>query len=250
MHRACCSVPSREGAGTVTPAQFAEWQAGIEAAYASLGHTLGKRFLYCSRQAFSARPRILLLGLNPAGDRDYPDHPFPSCEGGNAFFVEAYGQYPPGRSPLQLQVQQLYDQLRSRSGSRLALPEFALKEVVGAQLIPFRSPSFESLHRRAESVEFAAGLWRRILEVWRPERVVSFSKDAVRILQPLLGRPEGVRRYPAGWGSQQLELLQFRDDTRLLRLPHLSRFALFGRAQSKPGLQAAFDDLFGGPSSG
>jgi hypothetical protein len=217
---------------------FDESVASIEEAYLRLGHTLGWRFLTGPRATLSSRAEIGFITLNPGGDSESADHPRASCEAGNAYLTETWGSNAPGGAPLQRQVQMLFSQLANKVGHDGSLIEFMDTEVMSAYFIPFRSPSLDALPHRKESLRFAISLWEGVFSSWLPRLILTIDNDSFReIVNIFSGRPNAhtidARRFPTGWGDYQADVLRLsgvRDDgsVAIARLPHLSRFQLFG----------------------
>ena len=216
-----------------------------EAACAELGHPYGfNPWLLSSIDAFSADPRLLVMGLNPAGAKDYPEHRGRfRFETMNGYFHKWDG---PDWSPLQQQVHTLFSEIQRRVGDDGVLAEFARVRVVTGSLVPFRSPGEDSLHRCAESLAFGRELWGEVFAHWMPQAAVTFGETPFDELSKLLGRETNEVKFPSGWGRTTLTLREFANGTRLLGLPHLSRYRIFGRAQGATGIGAAFDALLAG----
>jgi hypothetical protein len=222
--------------------------AGINDAYVSLGHTLGWRFLTGSKAALTSGADIGFITLNPGGDAESPDHPCGSCEAGNAYFTETWGANDAGKAPLQRQVQMLFTQLAAQLGETTDLREFMAARVLSGYFIPFRSPNIAALPRRRESLEFATSLWTAILDQWTPRCIVTIDTETFRVIGKLLANRPGVeviesRLFPTGWGEIQaaaLRLRRVRKDSpvTIARLPHLSRFQLFGNPVRQQHLDA------------
>jgi hypothetical protein len=216
-----------------------------EAACAEFGHPYGfNPWLLSSIDAFSAEPRLLVMGLNPAGSRDYPEHRGRYLyENGNAYFHDWEGA---GWSPLQKQMQRLFAELQQRVGDTRDPAEFARTGIVTGSLVPFRSPGGDSLHRAEESLAFGRELWGEVFAQWMPQAAVTFGETPFEELSRLLGRETNKVKFPSGWGRTTLTLREFDNGSRLLGLPHLSRYKIFGRAQGAAGIEAAFDALLAG----
>ena len=215
----------------------------IEQAYRELGHARGWRFLTGPKATLSSRTRIGLITMNPGGDHEPEDHPRASCEAGSSYLVEAWPGYARGRAPLQRQIQAMLAGLARHLGDPTPLAQFMNERVLSAQYVPFRSPSFAALPRLKESLGFAHGLWRGILAHWQPRLLITIDTETCSSLQTtLLGQSAHIidhQRFPTGWGDYQAEVIRLsRPDgappITLARLPHLSRFALFGRPASRP----------------
>jgi len=211
----------------------------IDEAYRELGHQLGWRFLTSPRSTFPPSSGILLLTLNPGGARPRPDHDGPSVEAGSAYLVEDWEPpYSAGRAPLQVQVQQLFDALASDLSAPADGTEL-LNQSLGSYFVPFRSPSLADLRSKAASLEFAESLWSQILGEFSPRLVITIDHETTTRLRRVLERSglplKDERRYPTGWGNVSAGLSA--PETRgpaVLRLPHLSRYRVFGRPASRP----------------
>lgn len=226
---------------------YLQWYDMVERAYARLGHSLGfNPPIVSSVRAFEAAPRLLLLGLNPAGSRDYPEHRGRfRFEEQDAYLGTSWDDHAPGQAPLQRQIGRLLGHVQRRLGESGPLDLFALNRVVSASLVPFRSPGEAALHRRSESLEFGRQLWREIFSRWRPKYAVCFGTTPFRELVPLLGQVTEAREYDPCWqGSISVRVLE--DGTRVAGFPHLSRFQVFGRPQSAEAIERALDDLLDG----
>lgn len=223
---------------------YDDWYARTEAEFARLGHPHGfNPPVLCSVEAFDATPRLLVATLNPAGDRDYPEHRgLRRYETGNAYLTVDWNGLGAGQAPLQLQIAAVFEHLRKRSNFNESLAEFARVRVVTAQAVPFRSRDEASLHRREESLDIAACMWRDIFKHWRPQAMVAIARSTADAFGRALGHVRNEGALPSGWGNYTIGLHQF-DGGRILVLPHLSRFKLFGRPQSEPHLAQAFDWL-------
>jgi len=211
----------------------------IDEAYRELGHELGWRFLTSPQSTFPPSSGILLLTLNPGGPRPRPDHDGPSVEAGSAYLVETWEPpYLAGRAPLQIQVQRLFHALASEWPAHGNGPAL-LNRSLGGYFVPFRSSSLASLRRKAASLDFAESLWSRILEAFSPSLVITIDHETTTRLRSVLERCDkplkDERKYPTGWGNVSAGVAA--PETRgpaVLRLPHLSRYRLFGRPASQP----------------
>lgn len=226
----------------VTADVFSRSVGKIKQAYRDLGHTLGWRFLTGPKATLSPRTRIGLITMNPGGDHEPEDHPRASCEAGSSYLVESWPGYARGRAPLQLQIQAMLGALARHLGDPTPLASFMNERVLSAQYVPFRSPSFAALPRRKESLAFAHGLWRSILAHWQPRLLITIDTETCSSLQTTLtgqaGQITDHQRFPTGWGDYQAEVIRLSRPAgappiTLARLPHLSRFALFGRPASR-----------------
>jgi hypothetical protein len=214
----------------------------IEAAYDRLGHHLGWRFLYTPARTLAPDTRLATVGVNPGGDAW--EAPSPSVEAGNAYRLETWpGGSNGGTNPLQTQIRLFYDALAPQLGDRS--PTRLMDDTLAANFCPFRSPSWDALANRAESIAFSRELWRSILEVVSPSVVICLGELPARELGTTLlstgARSVGVPEVrPVGWGSVTYGLAQYESSSGrslLVRLPHPSRYAIFGRAGSEAAVE-------------
>jgi hypothetical protein len=225
----------------------------IEFAYRSLGHTSGWRFLTGPKATLSSGADIGFITLNPGGTSESADHPRASCENGNAYVMETWPGSSPGAAPLQRQVQMLFTALKAKLGDNKSLADFMGTEVMSAYFIPFRSPNISALPFRKESLKFAVSLWEEIFAAWSPRLILTVHNDSFReIVNILNARPSArridARRFPTGWGNYEADVVRLsgvREDgpITIARLPHLSRFQLFGNPARTPQLEAFLEYL-------
>jgi hypothetical protein len=227
--------------------------ASIQDAYLRLGHTLGWRFLTGPKVTLSGVANIAFITLNPGGSSEPVDHPQASCENGNAYLTETWPGSAPGAAPLQRQVQMLFTQLKSKRHDNRSLAEFMDTEVMSAYFIPFRSPSIAALPFRKESLRFARSLWGGIFASWLPRLVITIDNQSFEAIVGIFStrphlRVTDRRRFPTGWGAYEADAIRLSglgDDgaVTIVRLPHLSRFQLFGNPARAPQLGALLDYL-------
>lgn len=215
----------------------------IEATYIELGHSLGWRFLCVSKRVLLNDPAIVLLTANPGGNSISKDHPPASCEGGSAYVSETWGTSPPGAHKLQVQVQRLFDAIAATLPSKPPGTRLMDESLIG-YFIPFRSPRLAQLHRPKESLRFAKTLWTELLRDIRPRLLIALDPATYSGLQDVCIASGGVRvsseARATGWGSVTAEMADYRFPDRsamTVRLPHLSTFQLFSRAECLPHLQ-------------
>jgi len=148
-------------------ALYETWCERTEKAYDRLGHSLGfDPPIVSSVRAFAAKPRLLLMGLNPAGSRDYPKHRGKfRYEERDAHLGTSWNGFAPPEAPLQGQVSQLLRNVQRRVVHSGPLELFARHRIVTASFVPFRSRGEADLHDRPASIEFGRSLWNDVLRV-------------------------------------------------------------------------------------
>ena len=181
-------------AGEEVPLSLKHCIARIEAAYDSLGHSRGWRFLTGPRCTFTSGARFAFITLNPAGKDADPAHPRASAEDGSAYWVESWNSGPAGGAVLQHQVQELFSRIARIVGANDSSPRaFVESQVLTAHFIPFRSPSIKDLARRKDSIDFAHALWSDILASWTPDKILTLGNDTFSPLRSILVARLGAR---------------------------------------------------------
>jgi hypothetical protein len=198
----------------------------IESEYAAGGYRLGWRLL-ASPWCTVMGAKVAFIGLNPGGKGVTAGHGELCMESGSAYEAESWAGHPPGASPLQKQVQYLFQRLRVK-------PE----TVLAGNLIPFRSRNAASLGRTKEAIDFGERLWRRILATAKPELVVTMGSVSASSLRRI-GKIEHVTTYKVCWGNVTASAGQG-ENFRLICLPHLSRYTIMDRERSRAALDALF----------
>lgn len=212
----------------------------IDRFYKSHGYRLGWRFLTCSREVLRSGSRFAFIDFHPGGEKIPPDHPWRSCEKGNAYLYEKWRDNNPGKAPLQIRVQRMFEIFAEElvyQGTRDELME----ETLSGYFIPFRSLDFEKPEHKSETLKLAERMWSRILESVRPEYVICLGKthtyNRVRRLIPsifgLHEKESGTE--PVGWSSSEAEIVEFgvNSDVRLLGLPYSRKGQLGGPGNDK-----------------
>lgn len=213
---------------------FSEAVIEIEQAYEALGHRLGWRFLYSPARTLSENTGLMFSGINPGGG--HYGHPAPSVEKGNAYRVERWGKHgqPNG---LQVQVRLLYEGL----AEKLDQPATGLMDsTLATNFCPFRSPSWDRLPRKAESVAFSERLWTSVFEHISPRVIIRLTGTPFEHFEDVLRRKgferTDTQKEPVRWGNVTYSSSRHESENGnvlMVRLPHLSRYKIFGRPQSQ-----------------
>lgn len=103
-------------------------------------------------------------------------------------------------------------------------------EVVGAQIVPFRSASWAELIERDKAIETFAPLRAEMLRRTSVRLWISLGHLAGRKMAETASA-DLISRWPTGWGQTVGETYTNGLVT-VIALPHLSRFRLFNRASS------------------
>jgi hypothetical protein len=86
---------------------------------------------------------------------------------------------------------------------------------LAAHFCPFRSPDWNSLASRRESIEFSEALWRDVMKIVRPRAMICLGQAG----------PRAMTEYESPHGK-----------TLIVQIPHLSRFRIFGRPESRQAI--------------
>lgn len=183
--------------------------------YRELGHTRGWRFLTCPEQNIETAS-IALVTVNPGGDCD--DGSGWCVEKGSAYVVE---DWPSRQRLLQEQVRRMFCAMGEDINSALS-----------GYLVPFRSPTWKDLPYKKPSLEFGKDLWREVFEVSLAKIVIAFGIDAgAHLVDVLQGKK--IDSFPLRWKNISMSLYQCSHNRVLLVLPHLSRYKIFSKENSR-----------------
>ena len=131
------------------------------------------------------------------------------------------------RSRVQRQVRRMFEVM-----------DIKADKILSGYLVPFRSQDWKRLPEKSASIRFGIGLWREVFEQAHVQTIIAFGKDtAPHMINILDATP--IASHLAGWGTHTIEEYRFGTDGRLVVLPHLSRFRLFGRPPSESAFRAA-----------
>lgn len=169
--------------------------------------------------------QVAIIGLNPGGSEGDESWQFD----GNAFVDGLWAKNGTAHSAIQQQIQALMVALQVDAQS-----------VLIAQLVPFRSPSWNSLSHRVEALEFSKSLWEDLLPNISAPLFVCMGKEVARFMSRWFGGCEW-RAYDTGWGNIYRCILA--DGRKVVSIPHPSRYQLWanykGREKAVAALNAA-----------
>jgi hypothetical protein len=190
----------------------------IQTEYERLGFSQGWRFLTGPARNLTTA-RLAIVTLNPGGERDLEASLADrwSSEHGSAYRIESWRGQPAGAAPLQRQIQRL-----------CALLGEAPDDVLSGHFVPFRSKDWDSLPRRDEAALFGVKLWREVLAASPARLIVCIGKTVAGDGIAAVCNARPVQPMPSGWGNLSIDRYLASDGRRILALPHLSRFGLFG----------------------
>jgi len=198
----------------------------VNVAYEASGNRLGWRLL-TSPAAVIDGADIAFIGMNPGGREEPTDHPKFAPRTGSAYTDECWAGCAPGRNRLQVQVQSLFNSLGVEP-----------QNVLAGNLVPFRSPDWQSLVRRKDALAYGKQLWTEIFRRARPRLIIGLGGEVDKCLRDILNADRALN-IPLGWGRVTGSCASF-DGGLLIRLPHLSRFGVITRTQSQAGLRSLF----------
>jgi hypothetical protein len=208
----------------------------IAQAHDELGHEHGWRFLYSPARTLTPGTPMAFISANPGYDQFVK--PIWSVEEGNAFRDDLEPWWPDEQKRgLRRQVQRFFGML----AQALDTPaDQLMDETLTFNFCPFRSPNWESLPNRDESLEFSQQVCATVLEFVEPRAIVCNGMEVAgeldRILQARGRLIEGPEFRPIGWGTYTYRAARYMThrgrEVTMVGFPHLSRFAIFGRPKS------------------
>lgn len=207
----------------------------IVKAYGDLRHDQGWSFLYTPGKTLSSSARFLFMGLNPAGEGKI-DQADLTTEAGNAYHPKVEKDWPPSGKSLQAQVVLFYDMLAEKMGYD---SREMMDSTLAANFCPFRSKSWKDLKEQKATITFCNDLWSYLIKSTQISTIVCMSSIAHQHMASIIvsaggkvSDNKGFKPKPVGWGNVSYSATQFLMDGReicLIRLPHLSRYKIFGR---------------------
>jgi len=234
--------------------------AAIEREYQRLEHRIGWRFITGPKATLASDTKILFISLNPGGDFDPPDHPHESSENGSSYLIESWKGKPKGKESLQVQFQRMASKLQQIYRYQGSVEDFINTQMLTAHFIPFRSRRFDTLHRKAESINFGRTLWDQILKHLSPDLIITLNPEAFQHISGILENNGSIleehKLFQTGWGAGTnrpigCEVRKYKDKANIvsiLRLPHLSTFKLFSKPECKPYIDEIFNFACNKPS--
>lgn len=200
------------------------WQQRLESQEKEIGLNEGFKFLYCPWSTL-VRAKLAFVSLNPGLPPDGADPRCVSDERGNSYEVERQVT----RSPITEQFLLMCNFI-----------DVQPKDVLAGVAVPFRSHSWNDLSaaQRAFGLNVGAEFWAEAFKRGKVERVIVCSTEAATLVARATSA-DFMKEMPAGWGSQRIRVYRAASGTRIVHLPHLSRFRLFGRRESEEALRQA-----------
>ena len=217
-----------------------------------LGYELGSALSYNSfATLLSPEYPIAFIGLNPGGNK-YDKPTIESENGKCAYYYENWTvkgenkKTPPDEkelAPLQQQIIKLYTRLAEIFHCDY---KALMDKSIMANLVPFRSPSWNDLPHRNVALEFSNQLWSDIFKQTRVKVIICMSVEVFYELDKILrglgnaSIPEESKSESTGWGRTKYQIEKYMADDEsilLIRIPHLSRYKLF----NSEGCTAAID---------
>jgi hypothetical protein len=194
----------------------------IEQQYVAFGYKAGWRYLYTPERTLKTA-KLVTVGLKPGGYRPNVGHP----EGywapaiGNAHLIDVVEGHAAGEAPLQQQIRMMFDMLHYDLDT----------EILSLNYVPFRCTDWESLPHEGEALLLGERLWEWVIHQLDCPLIVCFGKS---VLENRIAGSVGARfveDIPTGWGNICASIYEYGKLGRLVSLPHLSRFKIFGRSE-------------------
>lgn len=199
----------------------------------SSGYSSSWSFLYTGPETFRPNQKLIFVGLNPGGGAGYDYHPqLSGAENTNAY-LDATDWIGNGtKSPLQIQVTSLFEDIAVKLGQK---HEDLMRQSMAANYIPFRSQDWEKIEgKKEDALKFSQEMWHKIIDYTNPSIIVVMSELAHQGFLNIFKKPE-VTLLDTNWGRIKYSVTEFDWEKKkrlLVRLPHLSRYRIFGREKS------------------
>ncbi len=214
----------------------------IERRYIELGYSLGWSFLGCSKNNILHNSSIGLITLNPGGN--IYTEPIISFEKGNIYSNEDWNGKGEGQEPLQIQIQNLFSQLLPYCDNYNEATSLMNESLIG-YFIPFRSPTYKQLGNKQEAIKLAKLIWSKIISQSNLSRLICIDKITFHELDDILRNINGFQlvessNMETGWGKITASVNHYKGNSSqisLTRLPHLSRYKIFNRTDSKNAIE-------------
>ena len=221
---------------------FEELHQIIDDGYSDLGYDnlgdLGYRFL--SSPKSTLRSDRLIMSINPAGHRpDYENDSMFTKEGTSAYLHERWMEAPLGSSKLQVQYQAMFQYL-----------DWDPLDVLQAPFSPFRHPSWGKIpaETRNRTVDFCIEkIWKPYFEQHCPAEIISVGKPPAEVI--IQAFPHSVQHrsvVETGWNNSACRTAihyQFTNGTRMVQIPHLSRFGIMTASSCANHLEQIFETI-------
>jgi len=214
----------------------------IEQKYQEWGYELGWSLLYGPFETmWNPRYPIAFFGLNPGGN-EYVESSL-SSEEGSSYLSERWGKHKKGEAPLQTQVTKMFEKIASCLGSPVQVSDL-LNGCLTANFIPFRSADWDVLEHRSDALNFSRKLWsERIQKVpcnlYIAMAIPSFNEIGSLLIESGYRKSGDPVSKEVGWGAVRYQMVSYEKDggkSLLVRLPHLSRYRIFGRKESEEAI--------------
>lgn len=227
-------------------------QTQISALASELGHRMGWRFLNGSPKTLKQHSGIALITLNPGGSIEDADHGTIAMEEGKHSYIdEAWAGHAAGQSPLQQQFRALFRSLAKEHRGATSGDDL-LRNTLCGYFVPARSPSWDSLEHQKEWSELGTAIWTDILRDQTLSRIICIDTTTCKSLVKVLNQRSGNthkaphKKYSIAWGNISACIYTWPDGTKLLRLPHLSRFRILMRPKSADAVARIIKDFVAG----
>jgi hypothetical protein len=201
----------------------------IQQKHDDLELSMGWRLLYSPLSTIGTA-NIAFIGLQPGNGKYNESHPKLSSEDGSSYEIEKWDKNNPGEARLQKQVRILFNEV-----------DVNPKNVLAGNLVPFRSPNWSKFTKRQDALEFGINLWMSYLSLKSRKLIITMSRPVTDEIGKVLDMGPLEKR-SAGWG----DVLVYRgrkDGMTLLGIPHLSRFQIMGRTESRVAIDWMLEGL-------
>ena len=202
------------------------WDEKLQSAAKAYGFHQGYKILY-SPWSTIINHSAIFISLNPGKPPIAAEMCVVSDERGNTYEVERKIT----QSPITAQFLKLCEFIG-------VMPSEMLTGVAA----PFRSERWATISITQQRAALAIGreFWSEALKHSPEKLIIACSDEASKMIVSITGAQLDVVT-PSGWGNIKLSRYVAANGRRIVKLPHLSQFKLFSRAEAEPYLRAIFE---------
>ncbi len=112
-------------------------------------------------------------------------------------------------------------------------------------------PEIKSLKEKKLCIEFSKNIWKNILSAGQFKVIICIDRVTYNNIDKILGEMDSIKikesEFDTGWGNYKATVSKYKTDkgvVTLARLPHLSRFSIFGRDEGKKNISKLMSAIF------
>lgn len=177
---------------------------------------------------------VVFIGMNPGGQPDSEEHANQKQmfmpDGHCPYIDEVWdGQREEGADKLQKQVVMAFETLNMTPRDGLC-----------GNIVPFRTSNWGALPDKENTLKTCAQIWKRVYAMHPRKVTICMGDETCKTLSKyVLESAVHIKDVPLSWGKVTASLWKYQNGV-MIRLPHLSRYSIFGRPESESALMEIF----------